>query len=57
MEMPAYSYMDRRGRLCIGLATGYPINPVYEKMEGIFNLDRLHDGTWWHMEMMKKVAG
>ena len=33
--------------LCLALATGYPINPVYEKMDGIFNLDDLHDGTWW----------
>lgn len=33
--------------LALALVTGYPINPVYEKMEGIFNLDDLHDGTWW----------
>lgn len=38
----------------LALATGYPINPVYEKMEGIFDLDNLHDGTWWpHGDDMK----
>lgn len=31
----------------LALATGYPINPVYKKMEGVYNLDNLHDGTWW----------
>lgn len=33
--------------LALALVTGYPINPVYEKMEGIYNLNDLHDGTWW----------
>lgn len=33
--------------LALALATGYPINPVYAKMDGIYNLDDLHDGTWW----------
>lgn len=33
--------------LALAFATGYPINPVYEKMDGIYNLDNLHDGTWW----------
>lgn len=33
--------------LALAFATGYPINPIYEKMEGIYNLDNIHDGTWW----------
>ncbi len=33
--------------LALAFASGYPINPVYEKMDGIYNLDNLHDGTWW----------
>ncbi len=33
--------------LALAFATGYPINPIYEKIEGIYNLDHIHDGTWW----------
>jgi 3'-phosphoadenosine 5'-phosphosulfate sulfotransferase (PAPS reductase)/FAD synthetase len=33
--------------LALALVTGYPINPVYEKMDGIYDLNSLHDGTWW----------
>lgn len=33
--------------ICLSLLFGAPINPVYEKMSGIPNLDYLHDGTWW----------
>lgn len=33
--------------LALACVTGYPINPVYEKMDGFYNLDQLHDGTWW----------
>ena len=33
--------------LALACVTGYPINPVYEKMDGYYNLDSLHDGTWW----------
>lgn len=33
--------------LALALANDYPINPVYEKMDGIYNLNHLHDGTWW----------
>lgn len=33
--------------LALACVTGYPINPVYEKMDGFYNLDNIHDGTWW----------
>lgn len=33
--------------LALAVVSGYPINPVYEKMDGYYNLDDLHDGTWW----------
>lgn len=34
--------------ICLALLMDAPINPVYLKMDGIYNLDYLHDGTWWH---------
>lgn len=33
--------------ICFTLLLGAPINPVYEKMGGIGNLEQLRDGTWW----------
>ena len=33
--------------LCLALLFDAPINPVYEKMEGVGNIEQLHDGTWW----------
>ena len=36
--------------LALACVTGYPINPVYEKMDGYYDLDRIHDGTWWPHE-------
>lgn len=37
--------------LALAAVSGYPINPVYEKMDGFYNLDCIHDGTWWPHEM------
>lgn len=36
-----------RDVICLSLLWDAPINPVYTKMDGISNLDHLHDGTWW----------
>lgn len=33
--------------LCLAMIMDAPINPVYEKMGGVGNLEQLHDGTWW----------
>ena len=33
--------------LCLALLLDAPINPVYEKMGGVENIEQLHDGTWW----------
>lgn len=33
--------------LALAMCSGYPINPIYEKLDGIYSLDEIHDGTWW----------
>lgn len=33
--------------LCLAMLFDAPINPVYIKMDGIGNMEHLHDGTWW----------
>lgn len=37
--------------LCLALYLDAPINPVYRKMDGVQNLELLHDGTWWAHDM------
>lgn len=39
----------------LALLFDYPVNPVYEKMDGIYNLDGLHDGTWYPHGNTKSV--
>lgn len=34
--------------ICLALILDAPVNPVYYKMDGCGDLERLHDGTWWH---------
>ncbi len=33
--------------IALAMATGYPINPLYEKLDGIPSIDNIHDGTWY----------
>lgn len=38
---------DAKDSLCIAMMMDAPINSVYIKMDGIGNMEQLHDGTWW----------
>lgn len=42
--------------LALALSQDAPVNPVYEKMDGVYNLDCLHDGTWWAHGLADKGA-
>lgn len=33
--------------IALAIATGYPINPLYEHLDGTCNVDGIHDGTWF----------
>lgn len=33
--------------IALALMLDAPINPVYEKMQGVGDKEQLHDGTWW----------
>ena len=33
--------------ICLALLFDAPVNPVYEKMQGVGDKEQLHDGTWW----------
>lgn len=38
---------NAKDSLCIAMMMDAPINPVYVKMDGIGDMEQLHDGTWW----------
>lgn len=33
--------------IALALACGYPINPLYENLDGMAGIDDVHDGTWF----------
>lgn len=47
MRCQPISKWTAKDSLCLALLMDAPINPVYQKMDGISDLEYLHDGTWW----------
>lgn len=56
MRCQPIAYWNAEDSLCLAMLFDAPVNPVYIKMDGIGDMEQLHDGTWWPHGMQNRAG-